>query len=77
MGAADAAGAGDAGNELLPVAAVGDVDGLEAPGANLDAAGVWRAGELCALADVNGASASITQAINGMVNFITTLSFLG
>ena len=75
MGVADAAGAGDAANELLPIAAVGDADGLDAAGGNLDAAGVWRAGELCALADVNGPSASIAQAINGMVNFITTLSW--
>lgn len=74
LGVADAAAAGDAADELLDVSAVADVDGLEAAGGNLDAEGVWRAGELCAPAGVNGASASIAQAMNGTVNFITTLS---
>jgi hypothetical protein len=50
------------------LAAAGDVAGLGL------AAGVVRAGELCALADVNGPSARIAAARSGTVNFMTSLS---
>ena len=68
--------AGDPANELLLVVPVGDVDGLDAadPVDDLDAVDVWRGGELWALADVNGPSATIARAMNGMVNFMRTLS---
>ena len=60
--------AGDPANELLLVVPVGDVDGLDAadPVDDLDAVDVWRGGELWALADVNGPSATIARAMNGM-----------
>ena len=76
MGAVDAVGAGEAANELLLVVPVGEVDGLDAADAadDLDAVDVWRGGELWALADVNGPCAIIARAINGIVNFMRTLS---
>src|ERR1700730_9204986 len=80
MGAADAAGDAAAGDALLDAAAVGDVDAvddLDAPG-DFDAPddkGGLRAGEVCALAKVKGASARIAVAINETVDFMRTLSF--
>ena len=78
----DAAGAVDAGDESLDVAAVDDVDDIDGlDGADdvddlvaLDAAGVVCADELWALAKVNGPSARIAMARNGTVDFIRTLS---
>ena len=80
MGAAEVSGEAEAGDELVEVAAVGDVDALDEAGDvdDLDeagdvarlAAGVVRAGELCALANGNGPSASIARARNGTVNFM-------
>ena len=72
----DAVGAGDPANELVPVVAEGDVADLDgADGVDdFDAAGVWRAGELWALADVNGPSARIARAMNETINFMTTPS---
>jgi hypothetical protein len=87
MGAADASGDAEAGDELVEVAAVGDVDDVDAldEAGDVDdldvagdvarlAAGVVRAGELCALANGNGPSASIAMARNGTVDFMRTLS---
>jgi hypothetical protein len=81
MGAADAAGDAAAGDGLLDAAAVDDVSDLDAPGdfdadkGGLDKAGLLRAGEVCALAKVKGASARIAVAINETVDFMRTLSF--
>jgi hypothetical protein len=85
MGAADAAGDAAAGDELLDAVAAGDandvadldagdIDDLDLAGdvTGLDA--VVRAGELCALANVNGANTSTAMAIYETVNFMTTLS---
>jgi hypothetical protein len=84
MGAADTAGDADAGDGLLEATGVDDlddvddVDDLEAgdmdAAAGLDLAGVVRAGELCAWANVNGASARVAMAINETVDFMTILS---
>jgi hypothetical protein len=74
MGAADTAGDVDAGDELLEVAVVGDVDNVDDLDIVDGAVALLRAGELCALAEVNGPSASIAMAINGTVNFMKTLS---
>ncbi len=85
MGAADAAGDAAAGDELLDAVAAGDANDV----ADLDAGdiadldlggdvaaleGVVRAGELCALANVNGANTSTAMAIYETINFMTTLS---
>lgn len=81
MGAADAAGDAAAGDALLDAAAVDDVDDLDAPGdfdadkGGLDKGGLLRAGEVCALAKVKGASARIAVARNETVDFMRTLSF--
>ena len=71
-----ALGAGDPANELPPVVAVGDVADLDAADGvdGFDAAGAWRAGELWALADVNGPNARIAKAVNETINFMTTPS---
>lgn len=85
MGAADAAGDADAGEELLDAVAVDDVDDvddLDAVGdfdaaedaGGLDKAGVLRAAKLCALAKVKGASANTAMAIYETVDFMTSLS---
>jgi hypothetical protein len=79
MGAADAAGDADAADTLLDAAAVDDVDDVDDLDAgedacDLDKGGVPRAVELCALANVNGASARIAVARNETVDFMRTLS---
>lgn len=61
---------------VLPVVAVSEPDDLEAAGGTLEGGGALRPGELWAWANVNGLSATMAQAMNGMVGFITTLSLV-